>query len=244
MRDHVLTTFAGQKGWSLIGVLSLNAVSMHPQQYKQILALKLWPKRKTIRSKNSPVVAGLEVRRAHRLRDVTRRTEVDDLDAEREADGVDEHDVLGLEVSMDQSEVLQLEQRRQHLLCDRADRRERQRLELGLLQEVVEVLLEHLEHQTCVVLVLEALVRAHKVELVGVLMAEPGEDRHLDGALASVRRVILEDLDRDDVVRAFLPALDDLAEGAAPEELQDLVGGRDRVQHLMLDELVVALAAR
>ena len=129
-----------------------------------------------------------------------------------------------------------------YLLRDRAYRRERQWLELGLLQEVVQVLLKHLEDKTRVVLVLEALVRAHKVELVGVLMAEPGEDRDLDGALASVRRVVLEYLDGDDLVRALLPALDDLAEGAAPQELEHLVGGRDRVQHFMLDQLVVALA--
>ena len=72
---------------------------------------------KKIRAKNSPIVARLEVRRTDRLRDVTGRTEVDDLDTEREADGVDQHDVLGLQVGVNQTKILQLEQRRQNLKC-------------------------------------------------------------------------------------------------------------------------------
>ena len=175
---------------------------------------------------------------------MTRRPEVDDLHAKGKTDWVNEHDVLRLEVGVDEAEVLEFEQCREHLLRDGTDRLERQWLELVLLEEVVQILLEHLEHETCVVLVLEALVGANKVELVGILLAEPRQDRHLDLALARVRWVILENLDRYDLIRALLPALDHLPKGASPEELEHLVGGRNRVQDLMLHELVVALSAQ
>ncbi|TNN50762.1 hypothetical protein EYF80_039027 [Liparis tanakae] len=50
-------------------------------------------------------------------------------------------------VGVDQAEALQLHQRRGHLLQDRPDALEQQRAELAVLQEVVEVLLQHLEHE-------------------------------------------------------------------------------------------------
>lgn len=59
-----------------------------------------------------------------------------------------------------------------YLLQYRSDVLQRQRRKLILLQEVVQVLLEHLKYKTCVVLVLEALEGAHKIELVGVFLAE------------------------------------------------------------------------
>jgi hypothetical protein len=56
-------------------------------------------------------------------------------------------------------------------VCDWPDVLEREGLELVLLEEVVEVLLQHLEDEAGVVLVREALVRPHKVELVRILLA-------------------------------------------------------------------------
>lgn len=109
-----------------------------------------------------------------------------------------------------------------YLLQDRSDVLQRQWRKLILLQEVIQVLFEHFEHQTCVILVLEAFECPHKVELIGVLLAETREDRHLDLALARVRRVIFEDLDGDDVARALLPALHHLAECSATQELENL----------------------
>lgn len=44
----------------------------------------------------------------------------------------------------------------------------------------MEVLLQHLEDETRVVLVGEALVRADKVELVGALLCQSIEDRDLE----------------------------------------------------------------
>lgn len=49
--------------------------------------------------------------------------------------------------------------------------------------------------------------------------------------------MIFEDFDGDDLVRAFLPALDDLAERPATQELKDLVRRRQRVQHLEKDRI-------
>lgn len=58
---------------------------------------------------------------------------------------------------MDEAQALQLSESSGHLLQHGPDGLQRQRTELALLQEVVEVLLQHLKHQTSVVLVLEAL---------------------------------------------------------------------------------------
>lgn len=71
------------------------------------------------------------------------------------------------------------EQSSEHLLQYRPDVLKRQRAELVLLEEVVEVLLQHLEHEARVRAVLEALVRADEVELVRRLLREAREDRHL-----------------------------------------------------------------
>ena len=49
---------------------------------------------------------------------------------------------------------------------------ERKGLELVLLEEIVEVLLQHLKDEAGVVLVREALVGPHKVELVRILLAK------------------------------------------------------------------------
>ena len=57
-------------------------------------------------------------------------------------------------------------------MCDGSDVFERKGLELVLFEEVVQVLLEHLEHQTRVVLVREALVGADKVVFVRIFLAE------------------------------------------------------------------------
>lgn len=101
-----------------------------------------------------------------------------------------------------------------------------------MLEKVVQVLFEHLEHETRVVLVLEALERTDKVELVRILLAEARQNRHLNLALPRVRRVVLQDLDGHDLARALLPALDHLAEGAASQELQHLQGWKENETRL------------
>ena len=73
---------------------------------------------------------------------------------------------------MDQSQVLELKQCRQHLLCDWTDVLEGQRLEFALFQEIIKVLLQHFKDQAGVVLVLEALECPHEVEVIGILLAE------------------------------------------------------------------------
>lgn len=128
---------------------------------------------------HSPVVSGLQVGGAHRLGHVARRAKIDDFDSVRLSQRVHQHDVLRLQVGVDQAQALQLHQRRGHLLQNGPDALEQQRAELAVLQEVVKVLLQHLEHKARVVLVLETLVRADKIELIGVLRAQPAEDAHL-----------------------------------------------------------------
>lgn len=65
-----------------------------------------------------------------------------------------------------------------------------ERAELAVLEKVVQVLLQHLKHEARVVLVLETLVRADKVELICVLCAQPAEDAHLQGRKMLVSRYI------------------------------------------------------
>lgn len=175
---------------------------------------------------------------------MTGGAKVNDLDPVGEPHRVSQHDILRLEVSVDELQVLQLQQRGKDLLRDGTDVLQWQWLELVLLEEIIEVLFQHLEHEARVVLMLETFVRPHKVELVGVLMAEAGEDADLNLALASVRGMVLEDLDGHDFIRALLPALDHLPEGAPSEELEHLVGIGHRIEHLMLDQLVIPLASR
>ena len=57
-------------------------------------------------------------------------------------------------------------------MSDGSDVLERQRLEFVLLEEVVQVLFQHLEHQAGVVLVGEALVGTHKVKLICIFLAK------------------------------------------------------------------------
>ena len=143
------------------------------------------------------------------------RAKVNDFYPVGEPHGVDEHDVLRLQVSMDEAQVFELEQGGEHLLRDGTDELEGQGVELVLLKEVIQVLLEHLKHQAGVVLVVEALVSAHEIELVGIFLREPGQYSNLNLALSRVRRVVLQDLDGNDLVGALLPAFDDLPKGAS-----------------------------
>lgn len=109
-----------------------------------------------------------------------------------------------------------------YLLQYRSDVLQRQRRKLILLEEVVQVLLEHFKHQACVVLVLKALKGPNEIELVGVLLAEAWQDGDFNLTLAGVGWMVLEDFDGDDVARAFLPAFHHLPESAATEEFQNL----------------------
>ena len=56
-------------------------------------------------------------------------------------------------------------------MCDRSDVFEGKRLELVLLQEIIQILLQHLENEARVVFVREALVRSNKVEFVRIFLA-------------------------------------------------------------------------
>ena len=124
---------------------------------------------------------------------------------------------------MDQPQLLHLEEAREHLLRYGANVFQLERLELVRLEVVVQVHLEELEHDTYVVAVLEALVRAHKVVVVRRYPTQAREDVNLDLTLFGVRRYVFEYLHGDDLVRVLLPRLDDLAERPPPEEVNHLV---------------------
>ena len=57
---------------------------------------------------NSPVVSGLQVSGANSLGDMAGRTKVNDFDSVGLSSGIHQHDVLWLQVSMDQTQRLQL----------------------------------------------------------------------------------------------------------------------------------------
>lgn len=88
---------------------------------------------------------------------------------------------------------LKFKQRRQNLLKYGSDVLERQRWEFVLLEEIVEVLLQHLKHEASVRAVLEALVSADEVELVRWLLRQAGEDWHLAGTFHSVKILWISD---------------------------------------------------
>ena len=167
-------------------------------------------------------------------------SEVDDLHSVRLTIWVEKHDVLGLQVGVNQAQLLQFKERGENLLSYWPDVLEGQRLELVLFEEVVEVLLQHLEDKTGVILVCEALVGADEIELVRVLLRQSRQDGDLDLSLPRVGWMVLENLDGNDLIGAFLPALGHLAEGATAQELQYLiliVEGRvqDLVLHIQRD---------
>ena len=149
--------------------------------------------------------------------------------------GVDEHDIFRFEVGVDQPERFQLEQSHENLLEGGAYVLEGEWTKFTLFEEVVEILFQEFKYQARMVFVLEVLVRTDKIEVVCVLRAESREDADLDLTLPRIGGVVLEDLDCDDLVRAALPALDDLPERPPPQKLQHLVTVRQRAQHFMLD---------
>lgn len=65
---------------------------------------------------------------------------------------------------------LEFEQRRQYLLQYGPDIFEWQRAEFVLLEKIVEVLFQHLEDETGVVLVLKALEGPDEIEFVRILL--------------------------------------------------------------------------
>lgn len=81
-----------------------------------------------------------------------------------------------------------------------------------MLQKVVEVLFQKFKDEASVILVLKAFVRPDEIELVRILLTQPRKDVHLNLTLASVGRVIFQDLDGDHFVGALFPTFDHLNE--------------------------------
>lgn len=81
-----------------------------------------------------------------------------------------------------------------YLLCDGSDVLQRERPKLRLLQVIIEVGLQQLEHQTDVATMCEALVSSYKVPLLAGETTELRQHAHLSPALPRIRGDVLQDL--------------------------------------------------
>lgn len=93
------------------------------------------------------------------------------------------------------------------------------------------------------VLVLETLERPNEVELVRIFLTKAGQDGDLDLALPRVRRVVFQDFDSDNVAGTLLPAFYHLPKGTPAEKFEHLVLGGQRVEHLVLHQLVISVGS-
>jgi hypothetical protein len=74
---------------------------------------------------------------------------------------------------------LKFQKRSQDLLKNWSNIFEWQWAELVLFEKVIQILFQHLEHQTRVVLMLEALICSDKIELIGIFLAKTWQDANL-----------------------------------------------------------------
>ena len=72
-------------------------------------------------------------------------------------------------------------------MSDGSDVLEWEWLELVLFEEIVQILLQHLENQTCVVFVSEALIGPDKVEFVCIFLTETEESINEGDIWAAIR---------------------------------------------------------
>ena len=89
----------------------------------------------------------------HALGVAARAAEVDERDGA--ALGVAQQDILGLEVAVDDSRLLQHLQRRHYLTAELSDEVERHAAKLREAQQIVQVVRQQLEYETLVVAVFE-----------------------------------------------------------------------------------------
>ena len=99
----------------------------------------------------------------HPLRSLARAAEVDDLDLAPA--WVDKENVLGLEVAVDDGKLLggKKLQGGAELVGEFAGEVERDALEIGVANEVVQIVRQQLKHQTQVTQLLWRVTRAHEV---------------------------------------------------------------------------------
>ena len=176
------------------------------------------------------------------LAELTRASEVDYFDGA--ALRVAQEDVLGLEVAVYDAELVGYEEHEggAELLGELARQVERDALEVGVAQQVVQVVGEELEDETQVVAVHEVALELDNVgaQLVLVLIHEL-QEAHLDLRLLQERPLVLDDLDGDELVRLAVVGLDHLAERALADERVDVVAVEERLAalHYVVEVLVV-----
>ena len=148
------------------------------------------------------------------LAELARGTEVDNLD--RTSLGVAEENILWLQITMDNFQLGrgEEEERSGDLLCKFSSEVERHAPEVGVAQQVVQVVGEELEHQTQVVAPHEVVLQLDYVVLVLLVRAV----HHLQQfvfylSLLQERLLVLDDLDRDVTAFNLVLSLDYLTEG-------------------------------
>lgn len=152
--------------------------------------------------------------------------------------GINKHNIFWLQIRMDQAERFQFEESCQHLEENWTNSVERQRHELVLLQEIVEVLLKHLKHQACVTFVVETFKCTHKVELFRILVAETRKNWDFNLSLTCVAWVFLQNLDGHNFTGSFLPSFYHLSESTLAEKFKHFVLiSIWRTEHFIFNEL-------
>ena len=177
--------------------------------------------RETSRVKQRPRAGGSQVRT--RAGGLLPRDGHTHLDPEGTAGLVHQHDVLGLEISVDDGEFLEPGQGPEYLQGDRADVAGGEGREVVLLLEFEKVLLQQLEDQVELEGVVEELEEADDVGLLGVQAPHAAQQLQLvlDDPVAV--GVVLQDLDGHHLARASPPALGHLPEGALAQHLDDVI---------------------
>ncbi|EKU23075.1 dual-specificity tyrosine- -phosphorylation regulated kinase 1b, partial [Nannochloropsis gaditana CCMP526] len=156
--------------------------------------------------------------------------------------GVAQQNVLGFEVAVDDVHVWagQEVQGLEDLLGELPEERERDPGELGVLEEVVEIVGEHLEDQDLVVPVDEVLLQAHHVEVVrGVHLFEGLQEIHLCFRLHHEGLAALDDLHRHLPPRAPVQSSHHLPERTLADPILEYVPVPEDL--LALDNVVVVL---
>lgn len=125
-----------------------------------------------------------------------------------------------LRVLKNRQSIQQLGREHLHQLCAEA-------LKLVLLNELVEITGQKLKHKAQVSFVDERVTQSEDVMLIVcvVLHVQQLKDGHLHHRLVEVCRLVLDDFNRDNLMRFHVLAFDHLAKRALSQNVQDEVSG-------------------
>mmetsp|Transcript_14083 Transcript_14083/g.37903 ORF Transcript_14083/g.37903 Transcript_14083/m.37903 type:complete len:528 (+) Transcript_14083:98-1681(+) len=181
----------------------------------------------------------------HALMSSATRAKVDELDGR--ALGVAQEDVLRFEVAVDDGDLAEAEEAEalENLLGELAYEIQRDSSKVGVAEEVVEIIREHLEDKALVAAVHEVRQEAHDAGLVvGVLGIEELEELDLRLGLLQEGLLTLDDLDCNRRARHRVPGLHHLPKRALADGLVHGVAVREHLArpHDVVRMLVVVAA--